>query len=71
MPGNLDAVVNDLSGGLTKYAGDYGIVPRFLGRIQNGVPAIAINFALIEDIEANGGFAELHGGFTLGVAATW
>lgn len=69
MPGSLDTIVNDLSGGLTKYAGDYGIVPRFLSRVQNGIPGIAILDALVNKIRADGGFAELHGGLTVAVKA--
>jgi hypothetical protein len=62
MPGSLDTVLNDLAGKFTKYAGDYGVVTRFLSRIQNGIPGIAIISALISDIRANGGYVDIHGG---------
>lgn len=66
MPQNLDAVINELAGKITKKWGEAGVATRFLSRVQNGVPAMAIVVALIQDIQANGGFADLIGGVKIG-----
>jgi len=69
MPSSLDTVLNDLAKKFTKYAGDYGVVTRFLSRIQNGIPGIAIISALISDIRANGGYVDIHGGVNVSFEA--
>lgn len=42
MPQNLDAVINELAGKITKKWGDAGVATRFLSRVQNGIPGLAI-----------------------------
>ncbi|MBB5712706.1 Ig-like domain-containing protein [Sphingomonas xinjiangensis] len=66
MPQNLDAVINEIAGKLTKKWSDSGVATRFLSRVQNGVPAVAIIVALIHDIQANGGYADMIGGLKVG-----
>ena len=70
MPQNLDAVINELAGKITKKWGDAGVATRFLSRVQNGVPGLAIAVALINDILANGGYADIQGGVKIGVDAS-